>query len=407
MENMDTGENFGPYTIEGFIAGGGMGRVYGAVHTVYRHPVAIKVLHAHLHTDDTWRARFNEEGLVGTRLKHPNILSARELVEHETRIALVMDLVAGGQTLLTIVDRDFQSGLSLGKALQVFLKIVSGLEYLHERGIIHGDIKPENVLIDGKVREPDTWMPRLTDFGTVALISDPVMIDGRPAVVATPRYASPEHVLGVDQITERSDFYCLGLLLHYLLTGRHASSATTVEDAAIVVRQPLSVMNILDLPEGVLEVFRRATAVEESHRYANCSEMGLAVRDLLDSQGISLQLDDIKADLATEIMEDQAEKQRLNVQGDPLGAETHEISADGQGLSLNAQETDPVAPIPDTPIEDAALASTPVENPSAPEEMPLFVVDREESRQRFIWWLVVVGLLALGAVLAGVASLLL
>ena len=405
METMDTGENFGPYTIEGFIAGGGMGRVYGAVHTVYRHPVAIKVLHAHLHADDSWRARFNEEGLVGTRLKHPNILSARELVEHEARIALVMDLVAGGQTLLTIVDRDFQSGLSLGKALQVFLKIVSGLEYLHERGIIHGDIKPENVLIDGKVREPETWMPRLTDFGTVALISDPVMIDGRPAVVATPRYASPEHVLGVNQITERSDLYCLGLLLHYLLTGRHASSATSVEDAALVVRQPLSVMNLLDLPEGVLEVYRRTTAVEPTERYASCSELGLAVRDLLDSQGISLKLDDIKADLATEIMEEQAEKQRQNMQGGFLDGETEEVDEEEQATPLNVQETDPVEPIPATPKVEASSSAEPQKAPESPIESPVYSTNSAESRQRFIWWLVVVGLLSLGAVLAGLASL--
>ena len=131
MTRMDKGESFGPYTISGFIAGGGMGEVYGAMHAVYQQPVAIKILHAHLHADESWRARFNEEGLVGTRLKHPNVLSARELVEHETRIALVMDLVSGGQTLLTILDREFSSGLPLATALHVFLKIVSGLEYLH------------------------------------------------------------------------------------------------------------------------------------------------------------------------------------------------------------------------------------------------------------------------------------
>ena len=310
MARLESGADFGPYRIEGFIAGGGMGEVYGAVHSVFEQAVAIKVLHAHLHADDSWRARFNEEGLVGTRLKHPNILSARELVQHDARIALVMDLVSGGQTLLTIMDREFNSGLPLGTALHVFLKIVSGLEYLHGKGIIHGDIKPENVLVDGKVREPLTWMPRLTDFGTVALISDPVLIDGRPAVVATPRYASPEHMWGVDHLEVRSDVYCLGLLLHFLLTARHASVASSVPEAAEVVRAPMSVMNIIDQPESVLELFRKCTSVSPDERFSSCAELGLAVRDALDSLGIKLKLDDIKADLATEIMEDQAARQK-------------------------------------------------------------------------------------------------
>ena len=82
---LDNGETFGPYRVEGLIAAGGMGQVYAARHDVYGSICALKVLHEALHEDPDWRRRFNHEGLVGTQLKHPHVLSARELVEAEGR----------------------------------------------------------------------------------------------------------------------------------------------------------------------------------------------------------------------------------------------------------------------------------------------------------------------------------
>ena len=274
-----------------------------------------------------------------------------------------------------------------------FLKIVSGLEYLHGKGIIHGDIKPENVLVDGKVREPLTWMPRLTDFGTVALISDPVLIDGRPAVVATPRYASPEHMWGVDHLEVRSDVYCLGLLLHFLLTARHASVASSVPEAAEVVRAPMSVMNIIDQPESVLELFRKCTSVSPDERFSSCAELGLAVRDALDSLGIKLKLDDIKADLATEIMEDQAARQKETQRRARGGIEVPEQTLEDEADSSSAEHEPDSAPATDLDTQDSELPSadhaTPVEQ---------FHV-QTSSEQRFIWWLIAVVVLGIGGLI--------
>src|SRR5687767_10423914 len=117
---MEAGSRFGSYIIEGFIAAGGMGEVYAARHAVYGSPVAMKVLHAELHRDNSWRRRFNEEGIVGQQLKHPNVLAARELIESDGRIALIMDLVRGGQTLQKVIVREFAAGLPLVPALQAF-----------------------------------------------------------------------------------------------------------------------------------------------------------------------------------------------------------------------------------------------------------------------------------------------
>ncbi|MEZ4318656.1 MAG: protein kinase [Myxococcota bacterium] len=363
MEYLESGATFGPYAVEGLIAGGGMGQVYAARHQVYGSVCAIKVLHEKLHEDADWRARFNEEGVVGTQLKHPHVLSARELVEHEGRIAIVMDLVKGGQTLEKVMSREFPNGLPLVRALSVFLEVVQGIDYLHGKGIVHGDLKPENVMVEGEYRRPETWHTKLTDFGTVGLIAHPVVIDGRTAVVATPRYASPEHLRGSDQLEVRSDVYCLGLILHFLLSGQHASDARTVREAAMFVLDEVPVVHLVDQPEVVLEVFRKCTKVSPKLRYEDCRELALAVREALDALGVTLELEDVKADLATEVDEEKAEAQRENLSRAETGptppkvsdtdkpTELDEEEADGPGMSEGFDRPSGVQGKPPTPHE--------------------------------------------------------
>lgn len=316
MTDLDPGTRFGPYVIDGFVAGGGMGRVYAARHEVYGQPVALKVLHERFGADPRWHRRFSEEGLLGMRLKHPCVLSARELVEAEPGVALLMDLVRGGQTLLSVMEREHPGGLTLGPALSVFLQILSGVEYLHEREVVHGDLKPENVLVEGQARDPSTWVPRVTDFGTVSLIADPVVVDGKAAVVASPRYASPEHLDGSDKLEVRSDIYGLGLLLHWLLSGDHLSGARTVAEAVETLGKPPSLMHVVDLPDALQDVLRKALAPDPQDRFQDCRGMALAIREVLDELGVGLELEDLRSELATEIMEERAEAQKALQRGD-------------------------------------------------------------------------------------------
>jgi eukaryotic-like serine/threonine-protein kinase len=361
-DRLPEGTLFGSYRIQGLVASGGMGQVYAAEHNVYGGAVALKVLHPALHADEGWRARFNEEGLVGTQLKHPHVLSARELVESEGRIALVLDLVRGGQTLEKVVSREFRDGLALVPALRVFLRILQGMDYLHNKEIVHGDLKPENVMIEGDFRRPVSWTPKVTDFGTVALIAHPVEIDGRPAVVATPRYASPEHLYGVDRIEVRSDIYCLGLILHFLLSGRHASNAGNVREAAERVMLPVPIVNLVDLPEPVIEVFKRATAAEPEDRYDAVRTMALAIRDVLIDVGADIDRADVAADIATEVDEDRPKKRAAGSDSSPSQAATEPLTREDA-----APEFDEAAPA-DAPSVDPApsVAPEPQAAPPAP-----------------------------------------
>jgi len=354
-DTLPEGFQFGGYTVQGTIAGGGMGHVYAARHEVYANPVALKVLHEHLHADEDWRARFNEEGLVGTQLKHPHVLSARELVHNDGRIALVLDLVPGGQTLGEIVAREFRQGLSVVQALQVFLGIVQGIEYLHTKGIVHGDLKPENVMIEGDRRNPSSWVPKVTDFGTVALIANPVMLDGRPAVVATPRYASPEHLLGVDQLEVRSDIYSLGLILHFLVTGRHASNAQNVREAYERTLKRVPIVALVDQPEALIATFQRSVAIDPGERFESCRDLALAVRAMLDEHGVKLDLDDLAADLATEVDEDRARQQQQ-----AHAREAEQSAAEASDAETELDEARMPLPDPDPAADDAAEPAAPV-----------------------------------------------
>lgn len=369
MQTIEAGTAFGPYVIDGFIAGGGMGQVYAAHHSVYGTAVAMKVLHADLHADADWRRRFNEEGVVGTQLKHPHVLAARELVQHEGRVALVIDLVFGGQTLLKVVTREFATGVPLVSALQVLLCILQGVEYAHTKGVIHGDIKPENVLLAGDFRDPMKWVPLVTDFGTVGLIAHPVVIDGQIAVVASPRYASPEHMYGVDRIERRSDIYSLGLLLHFLLTGRHVSDARTVQEAAERVMRPIPVALLVDQPDQVIALIQKACAVRPDDRFATCREFALAIRKVLDDLGVRLSLEDLQAELATEVIEERRDLREQSaptggMSGEPLAPSAVEHPED-QPTELvgNAPQEPAMKPKPPEPHKSADDGEEPARNP--------------------------------------------
>ena len=378
-ERLPEGTAFGDYIIQGLIGRGGMGQVYAARHSVYGNVVALKVLHTHLHADDGWQSRFNEEGLVGTKLKHPHVLSARELVPSDGRIALVLDLVSGGQTLDKVIFREHRSGVLLVPGLQVFLRILQGVDYLHSKGIVHGDIKPENILLEGEYRKPATWVPKVTDFGTVALITYPIKIDGNPAVVATPRYASPEHMLGVDQLEFRSDIYCLGLILHFILTGRHASNATNVRQAAERTMLPVPILALVDQPDGLIEAFKRATARSPADRFENVREFALAILGLLEALGATLDLEDASTELATETFD--VTDAHLRPPDGPLEAHTPEqfspIVSSGsiKPVSPTIDEPQPTPQPtrgPVAPLSQAARAQTGLE-PQEGEGVPVLV----------------------------------
>jgi eukaryotic-like serine/threonine-protein kinase len=205
----------GRYRLADFLGAGGMGEVYRATHLSTGQVVAIKILSA-IEIEARWLARFYHEARVQQGLNHPNIVRLHELVDIQGRPCLVMEYV-GGESLAERLTR--QRRLAPREALRVLQAIAWAVAYVHAQHIVHRDLKPGNVRItpDGQIK--------LLDFG----ISKSPHAEGLTqtgSIIGTPRYLSPEQLLG-DRVTPAADVWALGVLLYEMVTGSTPFSGST------------------------------------------------------------------------------------------------------------------------------------------------------------------------------------
>jgi serine/threonine protein kinase len=209
------GAMLGHYRILAPLGQGGMARVYRAHQENLDREVAVKVLPPWYATDRNFVDRFNQEARVVARLSHANIVMVHDAGEQNGHIYIVMQLVDGG-TLKQLLDQ-FQAEdktMDVAEANRVFKQLASALSYAHERGIIHRDVKPVNVLMDRSGR------PILSDFGIAKVLASTREQLTRPGTgVGTPEYMSPEQCRG-EAVDGRSDIYSLGVMVFEALTGR-------------------------------------------------------------------------------------------------------------------------------------------------------------------------------------------
>ncbi|MDE3033864.1 MAG: serine/threonine protein kinase, partial [Acidobacteriota bacterium] len=201
-------EHIGQYRIIRRLGRGGMGSVVLGVHQVLGTQAAIKTILTDLEQDPEAIGRLMDEGRILGTLHHPNIVGVRDFFREGERHYLVMEYVAGQTLDRYLVDHS----LDLAQALEVALKVGEALASAHQKGILHRDVKPQNVMID------EHRAVKVMDFGLAKLAGMQSRTqDGH--VVGTPRYMSPEQVLG-QPIDGRSDQYAFGVLLYRLLCGR-------------------------------------------------------------------------------------------------------------------------------------------------------------------------------------------
>ena len=193
------------YRIQRPIGSGGSAEVYLALQHSFGSPVAIKVLSGEAFREKKQRARFLAEGALARTLDHPNIVRVVDAGETAELAYLVMEYIRGGD-----LNHNLRAGLHIQNVLALVKDIAGALGYAHTKGVVHGDVKPENILIS----EQGTSM--LTDFG-IATESDSVDDSGK--VRGTPGYMSPEQAAG-SGIDGRSDFFSLGVVFYLMLTGR-------------------------------------------------------------------------------------------------------------------------------------------------------------------------------------------
>ncbi|MGY6587977.1 MAG: SUMF1/EgtB/PvdO family nonheme iron enzyme [Wenzhouxiangella sp.] len=197
------------YRIEQEIGRGGMATVYLAVQQSLQRQVALKVMKAALAADEEFAERFVREARTAASLQHPGIVSIHDTgnVGHHSYIA--MEYVTGGELKIRLQN----GALDLSEALRITREIADALDYAHEKGFVHRDVKPENILF----REKGSAV--LTDFGVARAAGTGTRLTGTGLSIGTPHYMSPEQARG-DDVDARSDLYALGIVFHEMLTGQ-------------------------------------------------------------------------------------------------------------------------------------------------------------------------------------------
>ncbi len=259
----------GRYRLESKLGSGGMSTVYLAQDEVLDRPVAVKLLHREISEEVDQLERFRREARASARLSHPNLVSVIDAGEDEGRPYIVFEYVEGD----TLKRRIQSTGpLPVDEAIAYAIEIGRGLIAAHGRKLVHRDVKPQNVLIDGDGRA------KVTDFGIArSLEAEGMTATGR--VLGTTDYVAPEQAMGEDA-DERSDVYSLGVVLYEMLSGEVPFSAETQVGVAMKhVNEPLPDI-LVKRPEvsaAVASVVDRATTKDPRDRYGSVGEM---VRDL-------------------------------------------------------------------------------------------------------------------------------
>jgi serine/threonine-protein kinase len=267
------GTRAGEYEITGVLGQGGMGTVYSGVHPVIGTRVAIKVLDPRL-SDPSVVVRFIREAQVVNKIRHPNIIEIFAFGESpDLGHYFVMPLLEG-DTLAARVEKG--GALAPLAALPILEHVAEALDAAHEAGVCHRDLKPENVVLadDGRGQE----MVKVLDFG-LAKLSDgtSVNVTSEKFSMGTPLYMSPEQWAAVGSVDHRTDIYALGVVLHFMLTGRHPFEGDTpVSLMKMHTTEPPTLPSQQGGPAGFDGVIARALAKDREERFQKASELHAA-----------------------------------------------------------------------------------------------------------------------------------
>jgi len=251
--------------IKMLIGDGGMANVYLAYDRILRKQVAVKMLRYELSKDESFIKRFNREANQVTNLDHPNIVASHAVGEYEGQPYIVMEYIKGK----TLKDHLREYGaLSAEDTIHVMTQICEGVDHAHEQGIIHRDLKSQNIMVDEDLNV------KITDFG-IALSSNEADMTQTNTIMGSVHYLAPELARG-NIATNASDIYSLGILLYELLTG---SVPFKGEGAVNVALQHMegSIPSVRDSDEELFENFdfiiKKATQKRPTNRYPDVLEM--------------------------------------------------------------------------------------------------------------------------------------
>ena len=269
------GNTISSYQIERLLGEGGMGKVYLGTDPRSGQKVAIKELYPEYARDRHLRLRFEREAMAMATLDHPNIVRFHEFLEQNGSLYLIMEY-ANGQTLEKYIAR-VTGPIPEARAVLLMEKILDAFTYAHDKGIVHRDIKPNNIIVT-----PDLNI-KILDFGVAKLMNmTDIKLTTIGTVIGTSCYMSPEQAQGLT-IDTRSDIYALGILLFQMVTGKPPYDAGSVSDIDIrlnIIRSPLpkAVEVYAYVSAHIQDVIDKATNKNMNLRFQDCREFAQALK---------------------------------------------------------------------------------------------------------------------------------
>ena len=257
----------GRYRIEARIGGGGMGMVYRAVDETLGETVAIKVLNPLFIANETVRERLRNELRIARKLQHPHLVRMYTFDESEQGIPFVVMQFVAGVSLEELLNYQPKRKLPFDEAIRILSQIASALAHAHEKGVIHRDLKPQNVLIaaEGAIK--------LGDFGLAHSDLDDEHLTRTGAAVGTPFYMSPEQFRG-ETATTAADVYSYGILAFEMLTGRRPFDAQVYFSLALQhISDPFPEINDPNVPSWCKDLVRGCARKNPLERFSSMEEV--------------------------------------------------------------------------------------------------------------------------------------
>ncbi len=260
------------YQLRELIGRGGFGTVYAAFDRRLERQVAVKALRHDLFPTRTVLERFQREAKAVAKLRHPNILPVYAVGEGVGLAFMIMPLIQGETLSGALKDR---RRLTPDEAIRIGAAVARALDVAHRLGIIHRDVKPENILLEGDERHP-----LLADFGIAKAMDADGELTRSGMIVGSPQYMSPEHAAGEPDLDARSDIYSLGAVIYEMLTGRRPYEAVNFQQLIVqqYTTEPLHLARLMpELSGTVADVVMRSLAKDRTRRWSSAGEFATAL----------------------------------------------------------------------------------------------------------------------------------
>jgi eukaryotic-like serine/threonine-protein kinase len=284
MKNL-VGQTLNRYKLVKLLGEGGMGAVFKGFDVTLQRDVAIKIMHPHFARQPNFQERFLQEARTAAQVDHPGIVKVYDFGSSHSQLYIVMEFLPGdnlGQMLRTLKSE--KRWIVVNESMRIVRMIALALDHAHKRGVLHRDIKPDNVMLKPQPIEQLPYTPVVTDLGLAKLASGG-MVTQEGTSMGTPAYMSPEQALG-EETDGRSDVYSLGVLLFELACGKLPFPASTLSEAIRYHTkepppQPRSIRS--NLSPQLEVIILKAMEKNRDDRYADAKALAEALKEAIEA----------------------------------------------------------------------------------------------------------------------------